>query len=262
MTPVEQHLRVLELDRGASHDAIKESYRRLVKVWHPDRFSHDADLRVFAEKRCKELNVAYEFLLSVPPERIQEKTARKSPPLPSIQIKDVQYRGSVVAQTVTELPRRIADTRWMERFHAIGKQQDIEFRVGNKPGAASGIQLAMVFDSEKRVVSFPSTELIQVDFPMFAAATICVRDFTFKGNWFETVAKGFRFCGWDGTAAPPNPNYFEAEYRLCKKVAELDIARVVARDSRLMEDLRVWFRPKDLTDVARWITNRVNYGTR
>jgi len=32
MAPIEQHLRVLELERGTSHDAIKESYRRLVMV--------------------------------------------------------------------------------------------------------------------------------------------------------------------------------------------------------------------------------------
>jgi len=168
----------------------------------------------------------------------------------------------VVAQIVTERPRQIAGREWVELCNARAKQWGIEFRVENKVGADSGVQLAMIFDSATRVVRFPSAELIDVEFPMFALATICVRDFTFKGDWPETIKKGFGFCDWNGRAMPPERNYFEPEYRLCKKVAELDRARVIAHDSRLMEDLRVWFRPKDLTDVARWITNRVTYGRR
>ncbi len=271
MASIEQHLRVLELERGTSQEEIKQSYRRLVMVWHPDRFATDTELRTFAENRCKQINLAYEFLRSVPPDQLKkeepkpkkEPESKPSPPQPPpIQINDVQYRDAVVAQIVTERPRRLAGEKYLEICRARGKQWDIEFRVENKAALDAGVQLAMIFDSVKRVVRFPSPELIQLDFPMFALATICVRDFTFKSDFVGNIGKGLCFAGWDGKAMPPTQSYFEAEYRLTKKTAEVDIERVINRDDRLKEDLRVWWRPKDLADVARWITNRVTHARR
>jgi hypothetical protein len=58
----EESLRVLGLEPGASEDAIKDAYRDLVRVWHPDRFGSDARLRAKAEDRVRELNAAFEQL--------------------------------------------------------------------------------------------------------------------------------------------------------------------------------------------------------
>jgi len=33
---IEQSFEILELDRGASTDEIKQSYKDIVAVWHPD----------------------------------------------------------------------------------------------------------------------------------------------------------------------------------------------------------------------------------
>jgi len=52
----------LGLKAGASPDEIKQAYRDLVKVWHPDRFGHDERLRLIAQDKLKEINGAYEFL--------------------------------------------------------------------------------------------------------------------------------------------------------------------------------------------------------
>lgn len=52
----------LGLKGGASPDEIKQAYRDLVKVWHPDRFGHDERLRLIAQEKLKEINGAYEFL--------------------------------------------------------------------------------------------------------------------------------------------------------------------------------------------------------
>lgn len=271
MASIEQHLRVLELERGTSQEEIKQSYRRLVMVWHPDRFAHDTELRTFAENRCKQINLAYEFLRSVPPDQLkkEEPEPKKEPeskPSPSqpppIQINDVQYRDAVVAQIVSERPRQLASAKHLEFCSARGKRWDIEFRVENKAALDSGVQLAMIFDSAKRVVRFPWPELIQVDFPMFALATICVRDFTFKGDFGAQIGKAFRTAGWDGKAMPPARSYFEAEYKLTKKAAEVDIERLINGDDSFLKDMRAWWRPKDLADGARWVTNRVTYARR
>jgi hypothetical protein len=55
--------RILELPLGSSTDEIKQAYRDLVRVWHPDRFS-DERLRQVAEQKLKEINLAYEALLA------------------------------------------------------------------------------------------------------------------------------------------------------------------------------------------------------
>jgi hypothetical protein len=55
---------VLALKPGATPSEIKEAYRDLVKVWHPDRFGSDPRLRQKAEERLKQLNDAYRVLQS------------------------------------------------------------------------------------------------------------------------------------------------------------------------------------------------------
>ena len=43
-------LRLLHLDKDCSKDQLRRAYRDLVKVWHPDRFQSDAQLRIKAER--------------------------------------------------------------------------------------------------------------------------------------------------------------------------------------------------------------------
>jgi hypothetical protein len=55
-------LLALDLDAGASEQQIRDAYRVLVKVWHPDRFEGDAKLKQAAEDKLKALNSAYILL--------------------------------------------------------------------------------------------------------------------------------------------------------------------------------------------------------
>ena len=57
------------LTPGATKDEIKDAYRTLAKVWHPDRFPCDEHLRHKAEDKLKEINSAYQ-ILSTPAEEI------------------------------------------------------------------------------------------------------------------------------------------------------------------------------------------------
>ncbi|MEA3416268.1 MAG: J domain-containing protein [Thermodesulfobacteriota bacterium] len=61
---IEQSFEILELDRGASTDEIKQSYKDIVTVWHPDRFPNNSRLKQKAEEKLKEVNVAYDTLNS------------------------------------------------------------------------------------------------------------------------------------------------------------------------------------------------------
>jgi hypothetical protein len=59
------YYRVLGLKSGATKAEIKQAYRDLVKVWHPDRFSADNErLRRRAEAKLREINEAYAYINS------------------------------------------------------------------------------------------------------------------------------------------------------------------------------------------------------
>lgn len=55
---------ILKVDKTATEDEIKESYRELVKEYHSDKFASAAqDVKDYAEDRLKDINEAKEILL-------------------------------------------------------------------------------------------------------------------------------------------------------------------------------------------------------
>lgn len=54
--------RVLGVDHAASMAHVRQAYLDLVKVWHPDRFEHDARLREKASQSMQRVNEAYAVL--------------------------------------------------------------------------------------------------------------------------------------------------------------------------------------------------------
>ena len=55
---------LLGVKPGVSNTELKAAHRDLAKVWHPDRFLHDPRLQQKAQEKLKEINEAYELLLS------------------------------------------------------------------------------------------------------------------------------------------------------------------------------------------------------
>ena len=56
------HYDTLGIPREASAELIKRSYRSLVKIHHPDRFPCGSEAQAEAEKRIRQINVAYGVL--------------------------------------------------------------------------------------------------------------------------------------------------------------------------------------------------------
>ena len=54
---------ILEIDATASAEEAKQAYKDMVNIWHPDRFSQNPRLKQKAEKKLKDLNVAYETVV-------------------------------------------------------------------------------------------------------------------------------------------------------------------------------------------------------
>ncbi|MGK7919331.1 MAG: J domain-containing protein [Trichodesmium sp.] len=94
MDDINQYYKILELEPGASLEEVKEAYRDLAFVWHPDRFVQNSRLQARATIRLKEINEAYRklrYLLSNsqgqsirPPKTStpSQQTSRPRPPSP------------------------------------------------------------------------------------------------------------------------------------------------------------------------------------
>jgi len=77
---IKRFFEILELDRGASLDEAKQAYKDIVNVWHPDRFSNNPRLRRKAERKLKEVNLAYEMVRSFLSSNKGEEPGRKKGP--------------------------------------------------------------------------------------------------------------------------------------------------------------------------------------
>ena len=53
---------ILGLTQDSTFEETKNAYRRLIKCWHPDRFPYADPLKPHAERRMREINIAYETL--------------------------------------------------------------------------------------------------------------------------------------------------------------------------------------------------------
>ena len=74
MTTLDEAYRLLDLRPGATDDEVRRAHRDLSKVWHPDRFGHDPELRRKAEEKLKEINAAWETIRTA-----REGTFRSAP---------------------------------------------------------------------------------------------------------------------------------------------------------------------------------------
>jgi hypothetical protein len=61
---LEKCYELLGLKPGATREELKAAYRDLARVWHPDRFTHDPGLQTRAQERLKQINEAYNSLIS------------------------------------------------------------------------------------------------------------------------------------------------------------------------------------------------------
>jgi uncharacterized RDD family membrane protein YckC len=62
MNDATKYFEILGLRPQASLDSVKEAYRDLVKVWHPDVYAHNPKLQAKTQEKLKEINEAYSEL--------------------------------------------------------------------------------------------------------------------------------------------------------------------------------------------------------
>ena len=59
---METYYAILEIHESATAEEIRDAYRLLLQIWHPDRFHHSPKLLLKAEQKTGTINVAFETL--------------------------------------------------------------------------------------------------------------------------------------------------------------------------------------------------------
>ena len=90
-TELDRAYEVLGVKPGVSDRELKAAHRDLAKVWHPDRFVHDPRLQQKAQEKLKEINEAYEQLIS----RHKRRVTPSPPPRQSPQSRRAQAPDSM-----------------------------------------------------------------------------------------------------------------------------------------------------------------------
>jgi len=84
---IQKCFELLEIDRNASPEEAKQSYKDMVNIWHPDRVSNNPRLKQKAEDKLKEINIAYDIVKSF-------LSSKKEPePEPELEHKEASQTG-------------------------------------------------------------------------------------------------------------------------------------------------------------------------
>ena len=94
---------VLGLPLGSAPDDVRQAYRDLITVWHPDRFQNNPRLRDQSNKKAQEINAAFALLRDLkssgpsatkklnphPPHRVRRQTThigdQRMPPVSAME---------------------------------------------------------------------------------------------------------------------------------------------------------------------------------
>jgi uncharacterized membrane protein len=62
VAPSQTFYDILDVPANAPAERVRESYRIIASIWHPDRFAQDSKQHQLATRKLRELNAAYEVL--------------------------------------------------------------------------------------------------------------------------------------------------------------------------------------------------------
>ena len=137
---------MLDLNPDASMDEVKQAYKDLINIWHPDRFATNPRLRQKAETKLKEVNQAYvmvESYLSSEPgarEDVQKPpyTQSRTPEEAGAESETANYQAQpkTTTEAVVEAGTVAVLNLWSylsTRFHRIVAEQVRGFKEGAQP---------------------------------------------------------------------------------------------------------------------------------
>ena len=68
---------ILGVSRNSTIEEIRKGFKKLAYKWHPDKNNETEEKKIFAEKKFKEINSAYNILIDPYKREIYDKTGKE-----------------------------------------------------------------------------------------------------------------------------------------------------------------------------------------
>jgi hypothetical protein len=102
MKRVNEYKKLFEVEGDIDLKTLKNTYRNLVKAWHPDKFQSDDEKAAEAERMSRQIIDGYHFLVSMAPETKEANLPKYLETLETCGIVDYKHKGLLFEITFTD----------------------------------------------------------------------------------------------------------------------------------------------------------------
>ena len=102
MKRINEYKKLFGVEDKIELKALKNSYRNLVKKWHPDKFQDGDQLKEEAELKSRKIIVGYHFLVSMAPETKALNLESYTDTITNSTIADYIHKGLLLEITYTD----------------------------------------------------------------------------------------------------------------------------------------------------------------
>jgi len=96
MKRITEYRKLFGIEKDANLTELKNIYRNLMKVWHPDKFQDSDESKSEAEAKSKTIIEAYHFLVSLSPETHLQNIETYTETINNAGIDDFIYKGQML----------------------------------------------------------------------------------------------------------------------------------------------------------------------
>ncbi len=102
MKRINEYRKLFGADAKTDLKQLKNTYRNLVKEWHPDKFQAGDEKAVEAELKSQQIIDGYHFLVSIAPETIEANKEAYEITIEEAGIADLQHKKLILEITFTD----------------------------------------------------------------------------------------------------------------------------------------------------------------
>ncbi len=102
MKRINAYKKLFQIDNQINLAELKQTYRSLVKQWHPDKFQDGDPLKEQAEEMGRQVVDGYHFLVSIAPETKAAQLPAYQQTIQSSGIADYRHKGLLLEITFTD----------------------------------------------------------------------------------------------------------------------------------------------------------------
>lgn len=102
MKRINEYKKLFQIEDEIQLSALKQTYRKLVKQWHPDKFQDDDPLKEEATFMGRQVVDGYHFLVSIAPETKASNLREYQNTIMTCGIADFKHKGLLLEITFTD----------------------------------------------------------------------------------------------------------------------------------------------------------------